>query len=275
MNPMQAQAIRVVGVGALVVPSLAWAQEPPMAEPEPLPEPEEMSQPLPPPEQLTRETPALPPLPPSPPLAPPPSAEAVRARQPFRTEPGIHTHDGFYLRLGLGGGRGVETIERTAKDGSVATCEVESPAVVMDLTIGGTIGSGFVLGGSLYTAYVAPQLRGAVTMPESERENEHGATLSGLGLFAEWYPDPSGGFHVQGMLGGGTLLLSDTADSDYAPAGSLVSAGVGHSWWVGPDASLGILARADWASLAYEDDADVSFEHTWLHIGLMGTVTYH
>jgi hypothetical protein len=169
----------------------------------------------------------------------------------------------------------VETIERTARDGSVATCEVESPAVVMDLTIGGTIGSGFVLGGSLYTAYVAPQLRAAVTMPESEREDEHGATLSALGLFAEWYPNPSGGFHVQGMLGGGTLLLSDTADSDYAPAGSLVSAGVGHSWWVGPDASLGLLARADWASLAYEDDADVSFEHTWLHIGLMGTVTYH
>ncbi|MFW5741264.1 MAG: hypothetical protein ACOC1F_12955 [Myxococcota bacterium] len=215
---------------------------------------------------------------PPPAIPPPPPPQTARARMDAVVQPerGTHLHDGFYLRFGVGAGYAAERIEANSQDGSASSLRVDGTAVPIDFALGGTLGRGFVLGGVLHTTLLAPAKRSNAPMPEAEREDHHAATLSVLGLYADWYLDPASGFHLQGMLGAGTLLLSDTADSDYAPAGSAACFGAGYEWWIGPDSSAGLVARADWASLVYEDDDEgIELEHTLLQVGVMGTVTYH
>lgn len=220
---------------------------------------------LPPPQTLPREVGPPPPTPPA----------VVRARlESRRPDPGAYRHDGFYLRFGLGLGYVAESVDVT-DSGRTSSLEVKGAGVPVDFALGGTLGGGFVLGGVLHTMLLGPGDRAMLPMPASERDDEHAATLSVLGLFGDWYLDSASGFHLQGMIGAGTLLLSDTADSDYAPAGSAVSVGAGYSWWIGPDSSAGILARADYASLLYDDDAGTEYDHRLLHLGVTGTVTYH
>ncbi len=255
----------------------AWAQGEPASgdsqeagDLEPLPVPE----PLPLPETLSRAS-SDPPVALSPTLPAPPTADDIRVRSMELPPLGAYVHDGFYLRLALGGGGAFETMGLSG-DAEAGSCRVGGPAVAFDLAMGGTLGSGFVLGGVLSTMYFAKQQRGRLPMPEAEVRDEHAASLSTIGILADWYPDPSKGFHAQAVLGAGVLRLSDTADSDYAPSGTAISAGLGHEWWLGPEASLGILARFDWAFLTYQDEeAERDYEHRLLHFGLMGTATYH
>jgi hypothetical protein len=162
------------------------------------------------------------------------------------------------------------------RDAESASCRVAGPVVAFDLAMGGTLGRGFVLGGELSTTYFGKQQRGRLPMPEAEVQDEHAAFLSTVGVLADWYVDPSKGFHVQGVVGAGALRLSDTADSDYVASGTVVSGGIGHEWWMGPETSLGILVRVDWASLSYRDDGlQTDHEHRILHVGLAVTATYH
>ncbi len=228
--------------------------------------------PLAPPQSLPRTAVRPPAYPPPPALPPPPTPDAVRDRMPRpEPEPGAYVHDGFYLRFGVGAGYVTETIEWT--DGGAASSEVTGPAFPIDIAMGGTLGSGFVLGGAFHTMLLGRD-RSNLPLPESERGGQH--SLSALGLFADWYLNPEAGFHVQGMVGGGSLLMSDTSSSDYAPTGSTISLGAGHEWWIGPDSSLGILARVDWATFTYQDDeTSIDYDHRLLHVGLMGTATYH
>ena len=227
-------------------------------------QPSPSSPPRPPPQTLPRVT--------APPPPPPPAA--VRARlEPDET--GAYLHDGFYMRFGLGAGYVAEPIDVTVGDYSYSY-QIDGVGVPIDFALGGTLGKGFVLGGVLYNLMLGPADRSMLPMPDSEREEEHAARLSALGLLGDWYVDPASGFHIQGMLAGGSLALSDTADSDYTPTASVVSLGVGYSFWIGPDSSAGILARVERASLLYEDDdTGVEYDHQLVHVGLMGTVTYH
>lgn len=273
--PMRVAFRIVCWTFAICVP--AWAQGEPASvdsqdagDLEPLPVPE----PLSPPETLSR-TSSEPPVEPSPTLAPPPSADDVRVRTMTVPPPGSYVHDGFYFRLALGGGLVSETL-RVINDEATSNCSLTGPGVLFDLALGGTLGGGLVLGGALHTMSLAKRRRGRLPMPAGEAYDEHVASLSTIGVVADWYPDPSRGFHGQVMLGAGVLRLSDTADSDYAASGSVLSAGLGHEWWVGPEASLGILARFDWASLAFhEDEPPTDYEHGLLHLGVMATATYH
>jgi len=169
-----------------------------------------------------------------------------------------------------------ETVSWQPDGEPASSYDLETTAFPLELVFGGTLGAGFVLGGSLTSLALTQARRPDLPMPASERDDEHTAILSALGLHADWYPDPTGGFHLQGMVGAGTLLLGDTADSDYAPAGSVMAGGAGYEWWLDPDTSLGIALRADLAALEYEDgDTGIVYEHESLHVGLMATATYH
>lgn len=208
------------------------------------------------------------------PVPPPPPPQIVEARvwSP-PADPSAFVHDGFYLRFGLGAGWARETMTAETEPQSTKR-EVDGVGVPIDFALGGTIGPGFVLGGALQTTFLSKQDRSVIPLPVSEAGERHGATLSVFGLYADWYPDPTAGLHLQGMLGAGSLLLSDTADNDdYLAAGTAASLGFGKEWWIAPETSVGILGHVDWASLKY--DEDVNIDHTVLLFGLMGTATYH
>ena len=77
-------------------------------------------------------------------------AAADEALGPTERE-GVHTHDGFYLRIATGFGGYSESI--TAEDADRST-QVTGMASVSELTFGGAVRPGLILGGGFFTSSV-------------------------------------------------------------------------------------------------------------------------
>ena len=68
--------------------------------------------------------------------------------------------------------------------------------------------------------------------------------LYSVALFADIYPDPKGGFHIMPSLGW-CLWFPAPAMAN----GPVFAAGVGYDFWVGPEVSMGVMARLMYAPL--------------------------
>jgi hypothetical protein len=193
---------------------------------------------------------------PAPPPPPPPAAAtAPPAGAPNYTAPPIpdssaHLHDGSYLRMGIGGGW--LSLKRSASLSSTLTGEqtfngdstIEGGGGALELDIGGTVGSGVVIAGSL----VIQSENSKTLKPDNGADVELGGNLGLLllGPTVDWYPSPTGGFHF-----GGTLALAVAAAK--TPAGSrfenLGGGGValsllaGYDFWIADQWSLGGMLR--------------------------------
>src|SRR5947207_1236864 len=80
------------------------------------------------------------PVAPPPMYAPPPPP--VYVAPPIASDPTVRNHDGFYLRLGLGGGT-LKTNGSFSPDIGVSDFSLKGGGVMFDLSIGGTVGRGF------------------------------------------------------------------------------------------------------------------------------------
>lgn len=149
----------------------------------------------------------------------------------------MRTHDGFYLRFGLGGGS-MKT--KLSYDNDVADASASGGAVGGHLMLGGTVAKGFVIGAAM----------GGITVvePKFEQDGYQGTAenttlnLSHLGLLLDWFPDEHGGFHVGGSLGIYTMKVeADNGPSSDAAGGGGGQLFVGYDFWVGDDWSLGGL----------------------------------
>jgi hypothetical protein len=84
-------------------------------------------------------------------------------------------------------------------------------------------------------------------------------SLGSLQLAADWYPDPKGGFHIQGGLGPASLSFDPTEDRGDDDAVTLDgiggSVGVGYEGWIGRQWSLGGLLQVQWAAFDGTIDA--------------------
>ncbi len=148
-------------------------------------------------------------------------------------------HDGFYLRMSLGGG----FIGSTVSQNGLADTTLSGGGGAFDLMIGGTPTPGVVLGGAL--------LGNTAPNPSYEidgKQQDVNATLNFaiLGPFIDGFPDPKGGFHVGGMLGGAGLSLEDNAtggsvSTSYAGYGAGVW--IGYAAWIAPQWSMGGMLR--------------------------------
>jgi hypothetical protein len=163
----------------------------------------------------------------------PPTLEAAPARGDF-------VHDGFYLRLAVGGSYGVTTVQ---------TDRVSQPDVRMsgfggafDLWCGLTLASGLVLGPALS---VSSQRSGHATI--SGRTARAGVVTSALlGAFIDAYPNPRRGEHFGGLLALATLgqtTADQQAATDFDGGGVGLSAFAGYDAWIGRAWSLGALLR--------------------------------
>src|SRR5262249_43372826 len=126
----------------------------------------------------------VPPPPPAPPPAPPPPPLEEREKA------GAHTHDGFYFRLGLGGGYfggSIDTQQSTKVTGGQGA---------IDLAFGGPPAAGLVVGGGIYGSGGPGswEVNGVSTSLDN-------ATVSTVGPFVDWYPNPKDGWHLTGMIG--------------------------------------------------------------------------
>lgn len=164
---------------------------------------------------------------------------------PARERPSEHLHDGFYLRAGLGVAR--PTARLTLASGVVS--DLTGAGVALDLAIGAAPIDGLVFAIDLGGFGVARA--GRVDLG-GESIAARDLDVSRLGLLIDVYPAPRRGVHVQGGAG---LFSASYALGGAAPSGPFRSTGfgwnlgVGLESWVDAQASIGVVARVDGASL--------------------------
>jgi hypothetical protein len=228
-------------------------------------------------------TPMPPPVAPSNELAPPPDPQQ---------KPGWHEHDGFYAHFGLGfsGYSDALKSDEVTPPGGGAETTVEGVvtgfATVSEVAVGGTIGTGFVLGLGLWsttalTTTFTPvdddDLPAGVGVPEEFARPENFVIV---GPFIDWFFNPRRGVHFQAALGLATLSGINTEsprlrDRDTAFGGGLML-GLGHEWWVAGNWGVGVLGRLTAGIVTEEDDAGARWNHlVFAFPSMLFTATYH
>ncbi|HEU4406765.1 MAG TPA: hypothetical protein VFS43_15975 [Polyangiaceae bacterium] len=215
--------------------------------------------PLPPPERAPAADAAPAPPAPATPPAPPPSRAAPAAYEPpppGDDARGVHTHDGFYLRLAVGPGYGGFRGELRPEGLPTADLAGSGFALASALMIGGTPGRGLVVGGALGSNdLVRPRYssRGPVSGSPGTR-NGH------IYAFLDYYPEPRRGLHFGGGLGlagftyyenEGDADDDDRAQTSFGLGGSLW---VGHDVWISKQWSFGVEARVTGAGTSNQSD---------------------
>ena len=169
--------------------------------------------------------------------------------------------------------------------------KLHGPAAEIELAIGGTPVPGLVIGGSVSVTVASPNVSGQVENAGSlaSATGTAGALTSSLiAAFVDFYPDPTGGFHVQGAIGPTSMkwAAGPSSASPQVPASDLTgggfggSLGVGYEWWVGSQWSIGGLARLKYGSASLKPTQQSQEEvpklslSTWTPAALV-VVTYH
>jgi hypothetical protein len=254
------------------VPSAVEAQTPAPGETQPVPP----AQPAPPP-PAGYAPPAPPPAYAQPGYPPPgygPAPGYYAPPRPSEPDPTIHNHDGFYLRMALGGGY----LSDSEKVSNGLDFTIKGGAATADVALGGTPAPGLVIGGAV-SAVVAssPTIEsGDVSVTASGVD----MNLSLVGLLVDYYFVPTGGLHAQGTVGYGELSLSDDSGNTTTqnPSGPAFNLGVGYEWWVEEQWGIGLLGRVTYASLKYSTRAGgvgVEDKHSVVVPALLFTATYH
>jgi hypothetical protein len=196
---------------------------------------------------------------------PPPYGAPPPYGPPAPPPPGYHEHDGFYFSVGLGLSYVADWIGSNRFDEAT----LMGMGVGDKIAIGGTPARGFVLGAAIEDdTTLSPALRIDGT---KRYDGPRTFTLSRLGAFADYYFDPSKGLHVQAMLGFSVLTADDSKD---LPVGFAGSVAFGHDWWVGPQSSIGILARITYSSLGY-DSSRLDERHSVFAPSVLAQYVYH
>lgn len=187
-------------------------------------------------------------------------------------DPTARRHDGFYLRLGLGGG---------ALDADFSGGEPKTPdatanggAVLLDILVGGTPTRGLVVGGGYQIAVAA------------EAEFEVGTNYTGkgaslgqgvVGPFVDFFPDDEGGFDI-GVLGG-MAIVNLTTDKLFGLGTELRHRGfgasgfAGYTLWLSDQWSMGLTGRVTWTTTSDTEGSDQT--GTALGGGGLITAIYH
>jgi hypothetical protein len=254
-EPVPAQPVPTEPVPAQPVP----AQPAPAAQPAPMPPPAGYPPATAPPGQPQYAEPPPPYGQPYPYEPPPP---------PLLQDPTAHLHDGFYLRLSIGGGYLTNTIDT---DTGLGELTVKGSTLPIEIMLGGSPTPGFALGVGLW---VDPLLD-----PEVESDvataaigDEYTVQFNRFGMFGDWYPDPTEGLHLVGVLAYAAFSVNDEVDSELVAnaKGISIGLGVGYEWWIGKQWSAGVLGRFAYASLSADEES-----HKLLSPSIVATFTLH
>ncbi len=224
---------------------------------------------------------------------PPPPGYGYYPPPPVAPDKSANNHDGFYLRLALGVGYAQTRFKSENALTYTGTTEgtIKGPTGSFELSMGGTVGSGVVIGGGVYFENFAnpDSTDVADSSPGPEQELKFkSANMALLGPMVDWYFDPSSGFHAQGAIGLGVIAVSNGREKgsdaitigNHDSGGWGVMLGVGYDWWVADDWSIGVLGRVLYvAGGKGEENVDFS-DTTWKHQAIaapsvMFTATYH
>lgn len=202
--------------------------------------------------------PAPPPYPPYPAYPPPygarpgypPPSYGPYGGYPPPYNPGSpgHIHDGFFLRLHLGGG---------FTDVRGNGLEISGGSVSVGVALGGALAENLILFGNLFLSVAdSPDVKQAGITATSSGS----ATLSGFGLGLTYYFMPVN-IYISGAL---AAMIFEMDDSDgnklYASDTGLgFQAMIGKEWWVSSEWGLGVAAELSLASMKDKDLSGVSW----------------
>jgi hypothetical protein len=148
-------------------------------------------------------------------------------------------HDGFYLRVGLGGGFGKTSVQTDRL--SQPDVSLDGFGGAFDVWFGWTLAPGLVLGPALG---VSSQRSASASIGSSKSSGV--ATHALLGAFVDAFPNPRGGQHFGGMLALASLTETTSdglAGTDYQGAGLGLAVFAGYDAWIAREWSLGALLR--------------------------------
>jgi len=122
-----------------------------------------------------------------------------------------------------------------------------------EFALGGTVAPGLVIGGGIYTvstSNVTWESDAEAVLDQYGDDTFEGGdgSVGVLGVMLDFYPNPRGGFHVQGGLGLGTIVLDNDDDLDFPGenwegGGGGLMLGAGYEFWVSDQWSLGGVGR--------------------------------
>ncbi len=233
-----------------------------------------------------------------PPAPPPPGPDLT-----------IHRHDGFYLRLAIGG---TYVWDSVRIDDRSMKFSMRGGGLSMEVAVGGTPAPGVVVGGGLYSSTVTKLNVTEVRQYGDRVENTSGdfdvSTFTLLGPMVDVFLDPNGGFHLQAAFGLGVVGLgegdtsSHTTDqygypvderremTDTTYSGLGVMLGAGYEFWVGEQWGVGGLARLVYISASSDEAEDgdgnvdvvpfggggeAEWEHSAIIPSLLFSATFH
>ena len=216
----------------------------------------------------------------APPAYPPPPAYTYRYGYPPPAgpppDPTRHTHDGFYLRMGIGGGYLSDKSSIDGPFGNGTDRSTRGSAVAFELSLGGTPLPGFVVGVGIASCTVPNPTTKTGDVKSTDADAQ--LNLSTMGLLADYYFDPSGGAHAQAIVGFGGLDATNK-NGDIAgekPSGFAMTFGGGYEWWVGEQWGIGVLGRLTYASLTWTSDSNtIETRHRVVVPAVLFTATYH
>ena len=196
---------------------------------------------------------------------PPPVAKVPR---------GPYVHDGVFARLAVGPG-----LFQGSAGNAPDSRSFSAGSVTIDAAFGGSPGRGFVIGGAFQTNRFF-SLSSADDIQDGDEPDLSGVSFSvtGVSVFADYYPDPVDGLHVLASIGLGWLDVSRSGDtSEKSPSGPLLGLGGGYEWFVGPNISFGVLLRGSLGLFSVKETttSSTSTSVTAFIPALLATATYN
>ncbi len=187
---------------------------------------------------------------------------------PASSGTGFETHDGFFLRLGLGFGWAF-----WGDDLNMDSIEVTGFALGIDIAIGAVITENLALHLSLFGSTVAEP---EVSVDGEDRGTRENATLngSGIGIGLTYFIMPAN-VYFSGAIGlGGARLTFNSGTTDEinidTDTGYALEAMVGKEWWVSPQWGMGLAFQLVYVSVP---DVDRRLMGTGAHV--LFSVTYN
>jgi hypothetical protein len=199
-----------------------------------------------------------------------PNCEQRATPSPCVQPPDAYRHDGLYFRISNGFGYAAFSGSGPSGDASIHQFSPGSGAL---LAIGGTPTEGLVVAGALRAVMARGRFHGGP-------QPEHNATANNaqLGVLVDWFPQPTGGWHVGALAGLGVIAVVDSDIKDSNGLGFGGSLFGGYDFWIGAQWSLGLQAvfsATSSTALKDSDRDDTGYKLGALSAGLEYTFTLH
>ncbi len=214
----------------------------------------------PPPSYGAPANPAYPPAYPPPPVYPPPGYGPRPAYPPppygppgYNPGPPENVHDGFFLRLHVGGG----FTSISGSDGAGNKVKISGGSLSLGVTLGGALAENLILFGNFFMSIAdrptVEQLGVSVTSSGS-------AALGGFGIGLTYYFMPVN-VYVSGALAGMAFSMSDANGNDVysTDTGVGFQGMIGKEWWVSSEWGLGVAGEFIVASMKDKDNSSIKW----------------